>query len=116
MALLRVNGVDLPTPTELSFGKYDISKAERNARGTMIIERITTKIKISVKYNYLTADDVSKVLKALALTYWDVTFLDPVKNVYVTSSFYAGDRNLGMIDYANGEARYKDLSFDLIER
>jgi hypothetical protein len=116
MALLKINGVDLPTPSEYNIGKMDISKAERNANGTMIIERITTKTKIAVSYTFLSAADMSTVLQLIEPVFWDVTYVDPVRNQTVTSSFYVGDRNMGMIDFIDGVPRYKDLSFDLIER
>lgn len=116
MALLSISGVALPTPTEVSFGVYDISKAERNANGTMLIERITTKKKISVTYAFVTKEQMSTILKLVEPVFWDVTYIDPVTSNTVTGSFYCGDRNLGMVDFVNGVPRYKDLSFELIER
>jgi hypothetical protein len=116
MALLKISGVALPTPTEYSIGKMDISKAERNANGTMLIERITTKTKISVSYKFVTAEQLSTILTLLQPVFWDVTYTNPVTNTLVTSSFYVGDRNMGIVDYIMDVPRYKDLSFELIER
>jgi hypothetical protein len=116
LALLTIGGVAMPTPTEYSVGVMDISKAERNANGTMIIERITTKKKISIKYSYLLGSELRTILTAITPTFYNVTYLDPVLNDYKTSSFYCGDRNMGIIDFQNGIPRYKDLTFDLIER
>ncbi len=116
MALLKVNGVDLPTPSEYNFGMMDITNAERNAKGTMIIERIASKVKISIKYKFCDASKMSQILQATQPIYYNVTYLDPVSNTYKTGSFYNGDRNLGMIDFKNGVPRYKDLQFDFIER
>ncbi len=106
----------MPTPTELQVDYQDISKADRNANGLMIIERIATKVKLEIKYAYLEAGDLATILNAVAPTYYNVTYLDPKSNSYKTGSFYCGDRTVGMIDYINGNPRYKDLSFDLIER
>mgnify|MGYP001061684196 CR=1 FL=1 len=116
MALITVNGVVLPTPTDFGVSIMDISKAERNAAGTMIIERITTKRKIALSWAYLSASDLSKVLNAVAPTFYNVTYLDPQTGGNRTGSFYCGDRDLGMIDFVNGVPRYKDIKFDLIER
>lgn len=116
MALVTANGVDLPTPTDLSVGIMDISKAERNAAGTMIIERITTKRQITLSWSYLSASDLSTVLNAVSPVFYDVTYLDPQTGGNRTGSFYCGDRNLGMMDFINGVPRYKDVKFDLIER
>ena len=115
MALITINGVALPTPTELQVGIMDISKAERNAQGRMIIERVTTKRKLFITYSYITESDASAILKAVSPTYYNVTYFDPQEKTMKTGSFYCGDRQLGLVDYYNGVPRFKDLSFDLIE-
>ena len=38
MSLIIIDGVEIPAPSEYSVGIQDISKAERNANGTMIID------------------------------------------------------------------------------
>lgn len=116
MALITINGVDLPTPSDYSVGIMDISKAERNARGRMIIERITTKRKIEISYAYLNASELSNILQSVSPVFYDVTYLDPQTGSYRTASFYCGDRNVGMLDFTDGVARYKDVKFDLVER
>jgi hypothetical protein len=116
MALVTINGVNVPTPSDFQVGIMDISKAERNANGLMIIERIATKKKLSLSYVYLTATDLKTILNAVAPVFYNVTYLDPVSNSNVTGSFYSGDRNMGMIDFLNGVPRYKDLKIELIER
>lgn len=116
MALITINGVNVPTPTDFQVGIQDISNAQRNANGLMIIERICTKKTLSISYSYLSASDMSTVLQAIAPVYYNVTYLDPLTNTNVTSSFYCGDRSLGMIDYQNGVPRYQNVKFTLIER
>jgi hypothetical protein len=116
LALLTIGGVALPSPSEHTVGIQDISNAQRNANGTMIIERITTKRTIKVNYAYISANDLKTVLAAIKPAYYNVTFLDPSLNAFVTSSFYCGDRSIAMINYINGVPMYKDFSFDLIER
>jgi hypothetical protein len=116
MALITINGVDLPTPTDFQVGIMDISKAERNANGTMIIERVATKRKLFLTYSFLTESQAELVLKTIAPTFYNVTYIDPQTKTERTGSFYCGDRNIGMVDYYNGVARYKDLTFNLVEK
>jgi hypothetical protein len=115
MALVTIGGVAVPTPTEFQVGYQDISKAERNASGTMIIERIATKRKLFFTYAFITHTDASKLLKMLAPTTYTVTYYDPHDNQMKSGSFYCGDRQLGFIDYQNGIPRYKEFNFNLIE-
>ena len=77
MALFSVSGVAMPTPTDLQVGIQDISKAERNANGTMIIERVTTKIKLNFTYAFITENDAAFILKHIAPTSYSVTYLHP---------------------------------------
>ena len=106
----------MPTPTEFGVGVLDLSKAERNANGAMIIERITTKQKLTIAYAYISGNNLATVLNALEPVYYNVTYTNPVTNSLKTASFYCGDRNVGMIDFIGGVPRYKDLTFNLIER
>jgi hypothetical protein len=116
MALIRIDGVDIPAPSECSVGIQDISKAERNANGTMIIERIATKRKIELSWKYLDKDQLAQVFTAVSPVFFEVTYVDPQDNGIRTGSFYCGDRKCGMFDFKNGVPRYKDVSFNLIER
>lgn len=116
MALISVSGVALPTPTEFQVGYQDISKAERNANGNMIIERIATKRKLFLTYAYLTSSELALILQKVAPAYYNVSYVDPQTNTTKTGSFYCGDRNVGFVDYINGVPRYKELTFNLIER
>lgn len=116
MALIKVGGTALPDPAELSVGVMDISKAERNANGFMMIERIATKRKLELKYAYVTDTELKTILQALSPAFFTVEYIDPIANSVQASSFYCGDRNVGYVDYRNGIPRYKDLTFNLIER
>lgn len=116
MALISINGVDIPTPSDLQVGIMDLSKAERNANGTMIIERIATKRKLEISYSYLSSTDLSSVLNAIDPVFFNVTYMDPQTDSMRTGSFYSGDRNCGMLSFTNGVPRYKDVKFNLIER
>lgn len=116
MAFITINGVNVPTPTDFQVGIQDIANTQRNANGQMIIERIAVKKTLSISYAYLSASDLSTVLQAVSPVTFDVTYLDPITNSNVTSSFYCGDRSLGMIDFINSIPRYQNVKFDLIER
>lgn len=116
MPLISINGVDLPTPTDYIVGIQDISKAERNANGTMIIERIATKRKLELSWSFLDSSQVSQVLHAVSPVFFNVVYVDPQNNGTKTGTFYCGDRNTGMIDFRNGIPRYKNVKFSLIER
>lgn len=116
MTLISVRGVVLPTPTEYDVGIMDLSKAERNVKGQMIIERIATKRKIEVGWSYLTGSQYSQILNLVDPVFFSVTYFDPKSNGMVTGTFYSGDRVAPMMRFQNGVANWKDVKFSLIER
>jgi hypothetical protein len=116
MAVLTVGGVVIPAPSDLQVGIMDLSKAERNANGTMIIERIATKRKLELSYSFLTRTQLQQVLVAVSPIFFTVTYIDPQTNANRTGTFYCGDRSVGVLDMVNGEPRYKDIKFNLVER
>lgn len=114
--LYSIKGVAMPTPSSYDVGILDISKAERNASGYMIIERIATKRKLTISYAWLTSANLSKVLQAVSGASFSVNYLDPQVGGFRSAEFYSGDRNLGMVSFIGGAPVYKDIKFELIER
>lgn len=114
--MIKIDGITIPTPSDYQVGIMDISKAERNARGNLIIERIATKRKIEMSWKYLDKWDLSKLFNLVSPVFFKVEYIDPQDNVLKTGTFYAGDRKAGALDYRNGDIRYKDIKFNIIER
>ena len=114
--MLKINGAVIPAPSDFIVGIMDISKAERNAAGTMVIDRIATKRKLELSWKYLSKEDVSRVLTLVSPVFFEVEYPDPQTNTKRTGVFYCGDRSIGTLDYKNGVIRYKDIKFNLIER
>ncbi|MGO4185214.1 DUF6711 family protein [Paenibacillus sp. TAF43_2] len=116
MALLKINGVDLPTPSSVIWAIEPIDKADRNARGDLIKERINIKRKLELSWAYLPADDLARLLTAILANFISVTYLDPQLNAKRTASFYASPPSIEAIDYINDVIRYKNIKFNIIEK
>lgn len=114
--MIGVNGVEIPTPSDYQVGIMDLSQAGRNAKGNLLIERIATKRKIEMAWNYLDKDVLSQLLKLVSPVFFQVTYIDPQENSVKTGTFYVGDRNMGALDYKQGKIRYKDIKMNFIER
>ncbi|RKD22458.1 hypothetical protein SAMN02745883_00688 [Caminicella sporogenes DSM 14501] len=114
--MIKINGVALPTPSDYRVSIMDISKAERTSAGTMVIDRIATKRKIELSWKYLNKEEVSKVLRLVSHVFFTVDYIDPQEGNWRNGTFYCGDRNIGALDYIDGNIRYKDIKFNLIER
>jgi hypothetical protein len=114
--MIEINGVEIPSPSEFNIGIQDISKSERNASGTMIMEIITTKRKLELSYKYLTKDQLASLLSAINSAFFTVTYTDPEDNAEKTITCYKGDRTCGVLDFQNSIPRYKDVKVNFIER
>jgi hypothetical protein len=114
--MIKINTVAISTPSEFSVGVMDVTKkAERNAAGNLIIERLATKRKLELGYKYLSQAGMATLLTAISTTTFTVEYPDPVTGALRSGTFYAGDRNMGTIDYQASVIRWKDLKFNLVE-
>ncbi|MGL4571862.1 MAG: DUF6711 family protein [Clostridium sp.] len=116
MALIKIDGVSIPTPSSYDVGINDISNAERNANGTMIIERIATKRKIELSWKVLSKEQVSDLYNRVRNTFFGVEYEDPQDGGKRRGTFYVGDRSCGALSYIDNRIKYKDVKFNLIER
>lgn len=113
--MIKVNSVTISTPSSFKVSLEDISKADRNAKGKIIIERITTKRKLELSYNYLSQADLATLLTAISAVFFTVEYPDPMTGALRTGTFYSGSKSAGAIDYKAGVMRWKDFAVNLIE-
>lgn len=114
--MIKINGVQVPTPSDYIVSIMDLVHAERNAAGNLVKDIIATKRKIELSWNYLSKEDTSMLLNLVSSNFFTVEYIDPQEGDWKTGIFYAGDRSIGALDYRNGNIRYKDIKFNLIER
>lgn len=95
----------------------DITKSDRVARGTMVIERITTKRKLEMSWNYLSQANLTSLIAALSTDiFFTVTYPDPLLGTNNTITCYVGDRTVGMMKYQDGVPIWKDFKANVIEQ
>lgn len=114
--MIKINGVELPAPSTYNPSIQDISNAQRNARGEMILERIATKRKLSLGWAFLIDKELSQILSLVSGTFFSVEYIDPQDGGLKSGTFYSGDRSMTGVMYDNGTMYYKDVKFDIIER
>lgn len=114
--MIAIDGVVIPTPSTYLVGIMDISKAERNAKGEMIIERVATKRKLELSWLHLSAVELQALLQSVSPVFFVVQYPDPQDGAIRTGTFYTGDRSVGALDYKEGQVRWRDIKFNLVER
>lgn len=101
-ALVSIGSYDFPEPSTYSGTTSTIVDSARNVQGIMIGSVVRNDVaKIEMTWRYLTAEQWSTMLKMFTPTLGgqfinDTTFLDQVRNGYVTRKMYVSDRTAGM--------------------
>jgi hypothetical protein len=114
--MIEINNNIIPTPSSFKVGIMDISNAERNAKGEMLIDRIATKRKLEVSWAYLKSTELAGLLQLINNVYFFVKYPDPMTGNVEIKTFYVGDRNVGMYSYKSGMPTWNDISFNFIEK
>mgnify|MGYP000863299845 FL=1 len=115
--MIKVNGTTIATPQKLSVGIYDVSKnADRNAKGTILIDRVAVKRKLEMEWGALTNAQISTLLSAVTSVFFNVTYPDPQTGADRTISCYVGDRTAPMLMYQNNIPMWEGLKMNFIQK
>ncbi|WP_410496496.1 hypothetical protein QTL86_03520 [Cellulosilyticum sp. ST5] len=113
--MLKIGGVLMPTPSEMTPNIYDLTEGDRDSTGTMHIDLIATKYKLECKWNILNQANMTKILNATKSITFNVSFIDPETGEEKTMNVYKGDRSTPILKIVNGENIYKDFKINFIE-
>jgi len=118
MALIQINGVNLPPPVEYSVELYDIDSenTKRTETGVLQRDRVRAGVyKIQVKWK-VTKAQLKTITDALKPAKFSVMFFDPTTSTNPTKYMYCGDRSANLIlNKNNPDDSLWELSTSLIE-
>ena len=117
MALLKINGVELPSPSKykVKISDLDSEATTRNSEGYLIRDRVRAGVyRIDVSWEALTHSDYLTVVNALSPAKFTVEFWDPNSATAQTAQMYAGDRDAELV-YKSGSKAVISLSCALIQ-
>lgn len=116
MAMLTIGGTAVVDPSVMSVSIMDVSNAERNANGTMMIDRVATKRKIVLEWPALTNSNISAILNAVSPIFFTVKYPDPMDGGVATRTFYVGDRTAPVYSDIGGTVQWNGLKMDFIQQ
>lgn len=116
--MLTVDGVEIPTPSNMIWGLYDISASDsgRTEDTTMYKNRVGQKRKIELVWKIKNWEDTSKILQAFNPDYFQVRYPDMLDGVYETRTFYRNDPSAPVKMWFNDKKYVEQLSINIIER
>lgn len=121
MSLLKVDGVDLPTPIKYSPGISNISTSESGRTDDAVMHNkvVATKDYYEVEWGPLTWVECASLLNAVdGKDDFEFTHIDPRKpNRIITSKYYVGDRTSPLLIINEGLDRciWEGISMKFVE-
>ena len=118
MAVLRVNGVDMPAPSTMKINIFDVSaSADRSASGIAVIDRVGTKRKLEMTWAHLTPAQLSALLTAVGeKLFFTAEYPDPQTGGMRSMNCYCGDRATGILRMDGNSPVWTDVEMNWIER
>ena len=117
MAMITIDGVDLPSPSSFKLPRFDMDSGDtnRNELGVLHRDRIRQGIyKIELEWKGITSSQLHLIETAIEPAELNVTFPTPTGNK--TKKMYAGNRNTEMVKYDDNNDKIRwNISFNLIE-
>lgn len=118
--ILKINGVEIAEyPIEFSVTTLDLDNGEstqRTADGTLSRDRVAVKRQIEMSWNALSWEKISSILQAMSAVFFDLYYPDPMDGVYVTKTFYVGNRPAPVALSKNGQIIWSGLKVTLIQK
>lgn len=117
MAMITIDGVDLPAPTIFKPSNSDMDSQDtgRNELGVMQRDRIRQGIyKLELTWEKISSSQLHLIKMAIQPASIKVTFAS--EKGPITKAMYAGDRNINMVAYNEDYNKILwDISFNLTE-
>lgn len=116
-AFITINGQAF-TPSACTFRYQDLDyESGRAMDGNMQRNKITTKVSLDLSWNAINVQEMSRILKAIKSTFFEVMYFSPEEGTFVTSTFYVSEKTVPIYSYVNGKIKYNSgFSFSMIEK
>lgn len=116
-----INGFDITDYIAfqgLKWSRNDVdgSNAGRNLAGTMIRDRVATKIRWDISCRPLTSEEHTNLMNAILPEFVSVSISDPLYGDHSSVMYSNNHSSSYCIKYKNGVEYWHDISFPLIER
>ena len=117
MAMLTVNGVEMPAPGAMKVSIFDVSSvANRNAQGEAVIDHVAAKRRLELRWPCLAPDQLQILLNATCGAFFEAGYPDPIAGGMRTMTCYCGERAMGVLRMDGGRPLWTDIEMNWIER
>ena len=121
MDVLKINGVQIKSPMNLDYQRYDLDSEEgsgRNQDGLLFRDRKAVKVKLSCEFPPMNDKEMSELLEAVEPVFFELEYPDARYGTRKTITAYVGDRSVPVhiFDKATNQWIWGALQMNFIER
>ena len=115
--MLKIAGVEVARPAEISVGRFDLTKSNRSASGVMVMEVVRAGIRrVDVTWQYISDSDLEMILDLIASRkpFVEIEYEDA--GGFKTMVAYTGDIVYKPWHRRNGVRIWREVTIPFIER
>lgn len=118
MAIIAINGLDMPAPQKIDIKYREIGKSETNAAGKIVMDRVALKRDVNCVWRYISKDDMTILLGQITPEpFVRLSFTDPMTGENAEGEYKTADVLIKPLRYENGApVGYTDVQIDFQER
>ena len=117
MAVITVNGAEMPSPSKLEVEIFDVGSREgRSASGRLVRDRIAVKRRLTLKWACLTCAQMGTLLSAVAGGFFEAACPDPETGKMRASQYSCSERTAGVLCIRDGEPVWNNVKMEWTER
>ncbi|WEG74363.1 DUF6711 family protein [Vagococcus intermedius] len=120
MVGLIINGVQVKLPKSFTVDHQDIDSdtSGRNAKGEMVRDVLTKKVKLNCEWGPMADSEISSILQNVDKAFFTITYPDPKIGTQLTKTFYAGDKTSPAYSFNEKfkKMKWSGLTINFIEK
>lgn len=115
MAVLTVNGSEIPSPSELKATVFEVGSGEqRSASGSLVVDCVAVKRRLTLKWAQMEPSALGALLGMIGGVF-EVGYPDPSEGAR-TALFRCGEASMGVLRMVGGAPVWVDVSMEWLER
>jgi len=118
MAMLKINGADMPAPSQMKVTIFDVSSAqERSAAGEIVMDRVAVKRRLDLSWASLRGSELAVILNAVTQEpFFEASYPDPATGDMRSMNCLCGERTTGVLRMEGGAPLWTNVEMTWTEK
>lgn len=117
MAVLKVNGAQVASPTEMKIALFEVGLGDfRSASGALVRDILAVKRRLTLRWAHISQAELSALIGEVSGAFFQAEYPDPATMATRTAVFCAGEISAGVLRMVDGVPIWTDVSMEWIEK